>query len=72
MNSLNQKKTAEAACSAIARFSGVSLTKRGGLPLRGKLTLALPSRKEKSRQERVTRDTSISGSALSVLYSFYD
>ncbi len=48
MSSLNQKKTAkaayggmQAACRAIARFSGVSLIKRGGLPPRGRLTLAL-------------------------------
>ena len=35
MSSLNQKKATKAACkSEIARFSGVSLIQRGGLPLR--------------------------------------
>ncbi len=35
MSSLNRKKTAKAACQrGIALFRGVSLIKRGGLPLR--------------------------------------
>ena len=42
MSSLNQKKTDKSACRLqTARFSGVSLIERGGLPLRGRLTLAL-------------------------------
>ncbi len=42
MNSLNRKKTAKAACRLqTARFSGVSLIERGGLPPRGRLVLAL-------------------------------
>ncbi len=41
MNSLNQIKNAKASYYVIARFSGVALIKRGGLPPRGRLALAL-------------------------------
>ncbi len=43
MNSLNQKKATKAAYrNKIARFSGVSLIQRGGLPLRTPRSLLLP------------------------------